>query len=224
MAEHLRSHLSHDTFVHVVPITKATWLSTLGGRPVTNVLQLIDDAVKNALQHTGSSNVSIVAHSAGGWISRIYLGDRPYPDPDDGRAWQGNRFVSTLLCLGTPHKSDEKVTVKNMAFVNESYPGAFHDHVKYINFVGDGGSVDDVNGTWWRFWEKDWFQRMSYRLTSNQLTQGPVAGDGIVPVSVAFLEDAHHNVCLKGVWHSSAPGRPWYGHPRVVEYWSTFLR
>lgn len=46
---------------------------------------------------------------------------------------------------------------------------------------------------------------------------------GIVPLSVAFLENADQNIRLKGVWHSPASNGPWYGDPRVVDYWSTFL-
>lgn len=40
-----------------------------------------------------------VAHSAGGWISRLYLSTAAY----DGRAYNGARFVSTLVTLGSPH-------------------------------------------------------------------------------------------------------------------------
>lgn len=40
-----------------------------------------------------------MAHSAGGWISRLYLSTAAY----DGRAYNGARFVSTLVTLGSPH-------------------------------------------------------------------------------------------------------------------------
>lgn len=40
----------------------------------------------------------------------------------------------------------------------------------------------------------------------------------------AFLENAQENILLKGVWHAPISRGPWYGHPRVVEYWSSFLR
>ena len=40
-----------------------------------------------------------MAHSAGGWISRLYLSTAAY----DGRAYNGARFVSALVTLGSPH-------------------------------------------------------------------------------------------------------------------------
>lgn len=43
-------------------------------------------------------------------------------------------------------------------------------------------------------------------------------------MSAAFLEGAARNVQLKGVWHAPDSKGPWYGHPRVVEYWSGLLK
>lgn len=173
----LRAQLGPDAFVEVVPITATTWFSCLGGRPVTGVINLIDQSVDRARRLTGSSKVSIVAHSAAGWISRIYLGHIPYPA--GGNVWQGNQVVSTLLCLGTPHRSDEPITKNNMAFVNSAYPGAFHSHVDYFNFAGDGASIASGSGTkWWAFWRSGWFHRITYRLTDSAIADGPVIGDG----------------------------------------------
>ena len=33
----------------------------------------IDSAIKEAKQQTGAEKVSLVAHSAGGWMSRVYM-------------------------------------------------------------------------------------------------------------------------------------------------------
>lgn len=178
MADELRKLMHYNVYVSVVPVTVQTWLRTIGGRPVTPVLQLLDDEVQKACSQSGTSKVSLVAHSAGGWIARIYLGQVPYPSGGTAHAWSGDRFVSKLVCLGTPHRSDEGVARKNMQFVNENYPGAYHDHVEYVNMVGDGGSVAEQKGAAWRFWDTDWLPRVSYRLTDRSIGNGAVEGDG----------------------------------------------
>lgn len=188
MVNELRKLLHDSVYVSVVPVTVQTWLRTFGGRPVTPVLQLLDDEVQKACAQSKTSKVSLVAHSAGGWIARIYLGQVPYPSSGAARAWCGHRFVSKLVCLGTPHRSDEGVAKKNMQFVNENYPGAYHGHVEYVNMVGDGGSVAERGGGAWRFWDTDWLPRVSYRLTDKSIGNGAVAGDG------TFSEALHSNL------------------------------
>ncbi|CAN8063713.1 unnamed protein product [Agarophyton chilense] len=222
MAQLLREALGPAASVSVVPVTLSTWVSTVGGRPITPVLHLLHRTVQQATQQSGASNVQLVAHSAGGWIARIYLGDTPYPT-GSSLVWNGARFVSKLICLGTPHRSDEGVTKKNMQFVNDNYPGAYHAHVQYVNIVGNGCSVPQQRSGAWRFWEPGWFPRVSYRITDKSIGSDAAQGDGIVPLSSAFLSGAH-NVCLKGIWHSPSSGGAWYGHPDAINYWSYFLR
>ncbi|KAI0564363.1 hypothetical protein FGB62_26g21 [Gracilaria domingensis] len=222
MAELLRETLGAGAEVSVVPVTFSTWISTVGGRPVTPVLRLLHEAVQKARERCGCSNVHLVGHSAGGWIGRIYLGHVPYP-AGSSSAWHGARFVSKLVCLGTPHRSDEGVTRKNMQFVNENYPGAYHANVEYVNIIGNGASVAEKASGTWRFWETDWFTRVSYSLTDKCIGNGAAEGDGIVPLSSAFLGGAH-NICMKGIWHSPSSGGAWYGHPDAVRYWSSFLQ
>lgn len=225
MASLLREQLGASSLVSVVPIRALTWAKTIGGLPVTPILHALDACVKNALAQTGAKQVNIVAHSAAGWISRIYMGDAAYPDGPGGRVWSGMKHVDTLICLGTPQKSSEPVTLKNMTFVNEKYPGAFHNDVRYINIGGDGVIVSESDeGGKWRFWEKEWFARTSYALTDGDSAGQAVEGDGIVPLSATFLDGAEANIRMKGVWHSPSSRGPWYGHEAVVKYWSQFLK
>ncbi|KAI0566460.1 lipase [Gracilaria domingensis] len=177
MAELLRETLGPGAEVSVVPVTFSTWISTVGGRPITPVLRLLHEAVQTARKRSGCSNVHLVAHSAGGWIARIYLGHVPYPIGSSS-VWHGARFVSKLVCLGTPHRSDEGVTRKNMQFVNENYPGAYHTNVQYVNIIGNGASVPEKPSGTWRFWETDWFTRVSYSLTDKSIGNGAAEGDG----------------------------------------------
>jgi hypothetical protein len=45
--------------------------------------------------------------------------------------------VHTLVTLGTPHKSAEPVTRRNIDFVNENYGGAHMDDVRWAGVVYD---------------------------------------------------------------------------------------
>eukprot|EP00960_Hanusia_phi_P036459 752322-Hanusia_phi.AAC.9 len=66
-----------------------------------------------------ASKVILVAHSAAGWISRIFLSHRPY----GGRAYRGSRLVRTLITLGTPHGDSDGVAFENVKWANrESAP------------------------------------------------------------------------------------------------------
>lgn len=222
----LQRVLPEGTPVKIVPVTIATWLRTVGGRPVTPVLELLDECVQDALSESDGAahkEVTIVAHSAGGWIARIYLGGAPYPDAS-GRRWKGHEKVGKLVNLGTPQKSGERVARANMKFVNEQYPQAHHDSVQYYNFAGD--AVRWCGQSWWMFWKPEWMAGLSYCLTDVELAEGrsgsSAVGDGIVPISVAFLQGAV-NVRLKGVWHSPDSPGAWYGQSQVVDYWSRFL-
>lgn len=166
--DRLINALPLGTDVTVVPLTLWAWAGTLTGRPVTTILRLVDATVRNTLMRTGASHVTLVGHSAGGWIGRLYLGDSPYPDLATGTAWQGRTYVRQLVCLGTPHASGERATKRNMSFVNNEYPGAFYDSVEYLNFAGDAVTLPETAKEvphWAQFWHPLWVPRLSYRLT-----------------------------------------------------------
>lgn len=162
----------------------------MGGRPVTPILKLVNQQVQKAIRDTDADSVTIVAHSAAGWIARIFLGDAPYPTAEGGTVWRGSSFVHTLVCLGTPQKSAEPVTKKNMQFVNENYPGSYHPDVRYLCLAGDGGSVGKGGaGHAWMFWQKDWFPRISYELTDKETKGNAVAGDGKLPSRICGMRE-----------------------------------
>ena len=197
-----------------VPLTQASWLPTFGGRSVQPILQAIAHTVEQALAVTGSDRVNLVGHSAGGWIARIYLGDRPYDvhakDRDRPNVWSGHKRVNTLLTLGTPHISQERWTRLNLDFVNDTYPGAYQSQVNYVCVAGKA-----VFGQRWR----TWFTYNSYKLTAGA---GACWGDGITPITAAHLAEAN-NIVLEQVYHSPKPGIAWYGSPTVVDQWLPYL-
>jgi triacylglycerol esterase/lipase EstA (alpha/beta hydrolase family) len=196
----------------VVPIRWQDWLTTLGGRSVTPILRQLDATVKQVLQQSGASQINLVGHSAGGWLSRIHLGEKPYcihPKDTEECVWHARASISTLVTLGTPHTSLERWTRKNLDFVNLNYPGAFYPDVRYICVAGKAIYGD-------RF--KAWLAYSSYKLTCGQ---GNCWGDGITPIKAAHLEGAE-NVVLEGARHSPKAGL-WYGSPSFVEEWIRYL-
>jgi triacylglycerol esterase/lipase EstA (alpha/beta hydrolase family) len=198
-----------------VPLTRWNWIPTIGGRSVTPILEQLEQTVRQVMAQFNVEQVNLVGHSAGGWLARIYLGDKPYDvhEMDQNRKvlWQAHRYVATLITLGTPHTSRERWTRRNLDFVNTTYPGAYHDDVNYVCVAGKA-----VYGQ--RNW-RNWVAYNSYELTCGQ---GAVWGDGITPISAAHLEGAK-NISLEQVIHSPRPGSQWYGSPEVVTQWMQYL-
>lgn len=196
-----------------VPLRRRDWFPTLGGRPITPILLQLDHTVKQVLQQYDTSQINLIGHSAGGWISRIYLGEKPYlgrgkATPDG--PWQAHSFVNTLVTLGTPHTSQERWTRWNLDFVNNNYPGAFYHDVRYICVAGKT-IFGKRRGSWLAY--------SSYQLTCGQ---GNCWGDGIIPITAAHLEGAE-NIVVEGVNHSPRSAGLWYGSESVIPSWAQYL-
>ncbi|KAH7525208.1 hypothetical protein FEM48_Zijuj06G0200600 [Ziziphus jujuba var. spinosa] len=68
------------------------WRGTLRPRPVLDwYLKRVDEAVQEAKELSQGCTLSLIGHSAGGWLARIYMEDF------------GISHISLLLTLGTPH-------------------------------------------------------------------------------------------------------------------------
>lgn len=198
-----------------VPLKKRDWVSTLGGRSLVPILRQIDRTVKQLMEQSQSSQINLIGHSAGGWIARIYLGEKPYNihgDVTDLEAvWQANSYVNRLITLGTPHTSQERWTKRNLEFVNQNYPGAFYPQVDYICVAGKAIYGENRFGSWLAY--------SSYQLTCGE---GNTWGDGITPIESAHLAGAT-NIILDGVKHSPNSAGIWYGSPEILSLWVSYL-
>jgi triacylglycerol esterase/lipase EstA (alpha/beta hydrolase family) len=136
--------------------------------------------------------IAVIGHSAGGWISRIYMGEKPYLARGDLKPslWEAHPLVATLITLGTPHISQERWTRSNLDFVTNNYPGAFYSKVRYVCVVGKTIFGQRRRGSWLAY--------SSYQLTCGK---GNTWGDGITPIEAAHLEGAE-NLVIEGVKHS----------------------
>jgi triacylglycerol esterase/lipase EstA (alpha/beta hydrolase family) len=197
-----------------VPLRRRDWFPTLGGRPITPILQLLDRTVKQVLQQYNVSQINLIGHSAGGWISRIYLGEKPYLGRGEVKPsiWSAHPDVSTLITLGTPHISQERWTRWNLDFVNNNYPGAFYPNVRYVCVAGKSIFGERRQGSWLAY--------SSYRLTCGQ---GNCWGDGITPITAAHLAGAE-NLVVEGVKHSPKAAGLWYGSPQIIPSWVSYLK
>lgn len=196
-----------------VPIRRRDWLPTVGGRSVVPILRLLDQTVKQILQEYQTTQINLIGHSAGGWISRIYLGEKPYTARGEVNpsVWNAHPIVATLITLGTPHISQERWTRWNLDFVTNNYPGAFYKNVHYVCVAGKTIFGQRRPGSWLAY--------SSYQLTCGQ---GNTWGDGITPITAAHLEGAE-NLIIEGVRHSPRSPEIWYGSPEPLKVWLKYL-
>ncbi|MBE9127379.1 MULTISPECIES: esterase/lipase family protein [unclassified Coleofasciculus] len=199
-----------------VPLQQRDWFPTVGGRSIVPILRTIDQTVKGMLEEYNVSQVNLIGHSAGGWIARIYLGEKPYIIHGDVTEstvglWHAHPDVATLVTLGTPHISQERWTKRNLDFVKIHYPGAFYPQVRYVCVAGKAIYGKRRLGQWLAY--------NSYKLTCGE---GNCWGDGITPIDAAHLEGAT-NLTLEGVLHSPRRVGLWYGSPESMESWVSYL-
>ncbi|XP_044483079.1 uncharacterized protein LOC123209250 isoform X2 [Mangifera indica] len=218
------------------------WRGTLRPRPVLDwYFKRIDEAIEKAKPLAPEGSLSLIGHSAGGWLARVYMEEFGFSD------------VSLLLTLGTPHLPPPKAspgvidqTRGLLNYVEENCPKpVYTPQLKYVCVAGryiqgarffgnsyvDVDSVVPVNSD----------QPISEvavmnnetnstsvstafraRLVGQGYKQADVWGDGVVPEISAHLDGAL-NISLDGVYHSPVGSddmlRPWYGSPAVVEKW-----
>ncbi|KAL2536702.1 alpha/beta-hydrolase superfamily protein [Forsythia ovata] len=222
------------------------WRGTLRPRPVLDwYLKRVDEAVNEAKELAQGANISLVGHSAGGWLARVYLQEF---EPSD---------ISLLLTLGTPHLPPPKgvsgvidQTRGLLDYVEQHCAKAVYTpELRYVCIAGrylqgarligasdnDGSAVmvdidqpvadiAAVNGTTTSSTPaaatlRARFVGQGYKQVCGQ---ADVWGDGVVPEISAHLEGAL-NISLDGVYHSPVGSddatRPWYGSPAIVEQW-----
>ncbi len=198
-----------------VPLRQQDWFPTVGGRSMIPILRHLDKIVKQVMYEYDASQINLIGHSAGGWIARIYLGEKPYNIHKDvtetAGLWQAYPYVATLVTLGTPHVSQERWTKRNLDFVKINYPGAFYRDVKYVCVAGKAIYGERRPGQWLAY--------NSYKLTCGV---GNCWGDGITPIEAAHLQGAI-NLTLEGVLHSPRRAGLWYGSPEPLQAWVPYL-
>lgn len=197
--------------VFVVPCTLGHWVITRDP-DLRRIMALVRTTVAAAQEAAGGRRVTMVAHSMGGTLARIFLGERPY----HGEIYGGHRAVERLITLGTPYHSVERWTRDSIGFVNEAYPGAYFPHVHYVSVVGHA-LRGDPRGTL--------PERLAYQSYSTVAGPGGGCdwGDGVTTLACAALRGAEY-LAVPGLYHSPFHGRPWYGDATSLPFWERVLR
>lgn len=198
--------------VAIAPITLLDWAGVITSDSYGALLRIVDKAVHEMLAANRARRLILVAHSAGGVLSRIYMGDQPYGPRR--LLYKGHERVLSLVTLGTPHtckRPGRQGGQNQIAFVQSYYPGAYWPSIHYISVMGKGlfgaanGSPPE-RGAW-----------QSYMMLDGD---GAQWGDGVVPLDAGLLEGSRQ-VIIPGLRHDPRPDRPWYGTslPVVRSWW-----
>jgi|YNPMSStandDraft_1061717.scaffolds.fasta_scaffold02015_9 triacylglycerol esterase/lipase EstA (alpha/beta hydrolase family) len=205
----LASRLRAEPFnrqVWIAPIEPYHWWQSSGAnfRPVIDVMAR---CIEDVAEQTGMS-VTVIGHSAGGRLTRKFLGEDDYC----GRRYAGHRFVNTLVCLGTPHHSSAPASSVSTRWANEHYPGAFFaPKIRYVSVISRY-IKGNRHGTL--------AERTAYALYESLLgAPGDVWGDGIVPEPCMMLEGSEV-IQLEGVYHLPVPLVTWYDAPHILPQWA----
>ena len=198
--------------VRIAPINLIDWLGVLPTDSYGTLLRIVSRAVDAARRDLGAKQVDLVAHSAGGVVSRIYLGDQAYGPRK--QAYHGYRFVRSLITLGTPHKTTQRGRpggLNQIAFAEQQYPGAYWNFIRYVSVMGRG--IQGVE-------QGPPPERGAYQSYKLILGDGAGWGDGVVPLASGLL-DGSEQIVLDGLRHDPRPDRPWYGQDEatIMRWW-----
>ena len=194
-----------------------------------------EDGGEKSMKRRRKKRIAIIAHSAGGWISRVFLSTKPY----GGKIYDGTKLVHTLITLGTPHANAPGPAFEGIAWVNrlpKNNNGTDVESplpkVRSLAVAGKG------------FGGGDWgtLTQNSYSFCCPDGSDGiQYDGDGVTPVFSALAFEDAEPLLLDGVSHFAwsdvfggsfvAPeltkdhknGRPWYGSPEIVKTWAKFI-
>ena len=85
--------------VSVVQTRSLDWLPSVSQVGWAVLLRKLDRAVRAAAQISPTGQVTLIGHSAGGVLARLYLSPRSFY----GESFRGFQRVSHLITLGSPH-------------------------------------------------------------------------------------------------------------------------
>jgi triacylglycerol esterase/lipase EstA (alpha/beta hydrolase family) len=193
--------------VHVVKAQTYDWIPSIAPMGWVLLLNKLHKSVRKATAAHGCK-VTLIGHSAGGVLARLYLG----PEPFFGRCYRGIDCVDRLITLGSPHYNRERRLHGGIMsrWIEQRYPGAcFSDRVQYVSIAGrlTRGNREGTPR-----------EQHAFRFYQKLVGNGEAWGDGLIPVESALLNGSHH-IVLEGVGHFAGFGGPWYGSPETVKLW-----
>jgi len=197
--------------VVLVPVSRLDWLLTVFPLGWARLLDRVAPLAAELAGRSRSGKITLVGHSSGGILLRLFLADEPF----EGRSYGGRRLADTLVMLGSPHTALKATAMR--ARVARELPGSFfaQAHPQAVRYVAVAGAIDltepagQASAT---------ARRLAPTAYRNSTGDPDDRGDGLVPLDSALLEGAEA-VVLEGVAHGGAFGPLWYGTPSAVERW-----
>ena len=206
MQQELSARTGQPVFIADIPghecllaVSTSGWARLLSG---------LDLAIKRAAKSAPGEKITMIGHSAGGVLARLYLS----PDPFLEHSYRGLERVNHLITLGSPHYSQGswRRGGRLSRYVEKCYPGAyFQPEVRYTSFAGKFLHGDRAGSR---------FQRWAHDRYEEICGQGNTWGDGLVPIQAALLKGSDQ-VILERISHYSIFGDPWYGSNVAIPKW-----
>ncbi len=206
MAQWLKHQGIHD--VLVVPMSRLDWLMTIWRFGWRRVLDRVDAMVRQMQNRSPSGKVTLIGHSSGGVMMRLYLSDEPF----EGRVYDGASRCDRLVTLGSPHQAAHATPLR--AMVDRRFPGCHEAGIDYVAIAGkldlssDHASAVSRRGA-----------KASYQRTSGDEN---CIGDGLVPVQSALLQGARHLI-QDDTAHGGWFGDIWFASQERLEAWWIFV-
>ena len=194
--------------VYVVETRGIDWIPSLLPTGWLYILRKLDRTVRSAAKLATSGRVTLIGHSAGGVLGRLYLS----PEPFLGQVFGGLEWVGRLITLGSPHYNERRWLHGGMMarWVEDRVPGAhFTPQVQYCSVAGKlvrGDSQGSLR------------ERQAYSFYKQIGGEGDAWGDSLVPVASALLAGSQQ-ITLEGVGHFAGFGGPWYGTEEAIAAW-----
>ena len=203
MAKYIKTRTNNK--VVIVPISKIEWLCTNWSFGWKIILDKIEKIVKELSKESSTNKVTLIGHSSGGMILRLYLSDLVF----NKKIYNGKDYSNCLITLGSPNQARRATYLRN--FVSSKLPGNFYSNdVKYISVAGEL----DLNGPIATKTSLK-LSKSSYRALNGK---GDFLGDGLVPIDSALLIGSK-KVVIKETAHGEIFGTQWYGSKNKVEEW-----
>ena len=203
MQEYIKSRTTNK--VVIVPVSKIEWLLTNWKFGWETILDKVNKIVKELSKESLTSKVTLIGHSSGGMILRLYLSDLIF----NQKIYNGKEHANCLITLGSPNQAKRATYLRN--FVSTKLPGSFYS--KDVNYISVAGELD-LNGP---IATKASLRlsKSSYRALNGSET---VIGDGLVPIDSALLIGSKQ-IVMKETAHGKIFGKDWYGSKKKVAEW-----